>query len=67
MSEESSIAKLDEVLCEFFGANAELQEEWINTSLPVLGRRQPKQLFNTTEGRNRVIQILGEMTYGEMA
>ncbi len=67
MSENVSMEELNSLLEEFFGGDRELIEQWITTNIPILGGHQPNQLFNSSEGRSRIIQILGEMKYGETA
>ncbi len=67
MSDKISNEKLDAVLTDFFCGDDQMLEEWINTAIPILEGKQPKELFNTFEGRNRIIQILGELERGETA
>lgn len=67
MSDKISKEKIDAVLTDFFCGDDQLLEEWINTEIPILEGKKPKELFNTFEGRNRIIQILGELERGETA
>ncbi|WP_419227304.1 hypothetical protein [Alteromonas sp. OM2203] len=45
----------------------ELRDEWVNSPIPILELRTPKSFFNTAEDRARLMQVLLEMKFGEMA
>ncbi|MCG7651042.1 hypothetical protein [Alteromonas sp. MmMcT2-5] len=44
-----------------------LREEWLNTNIPVLELNGPKSYFNTPTDRARLMQVVLEMKFGEMA
>lgn len=44
-----------------------LREEWLNTNVPILGSKTPKSYFNTPSDRARLMQVVLEMKFGEMA
>ncbi|MCB4438544.1 hypothetical protein LHL20_20150 [Alteromonas sp. McT4-15] len=44
-----------------------LREEWLNTRIPILESKTPKSYFNTPSDRARLMQVVLEMKFGEMA
>lgn len=44
-----------------------LREEWLNTNIPILESKTPKSYFHTPSDRARLMQIVLEMKFGEMA
>lgn len=44
-----------------------LREEWLNTNVPILESKTPKSYFNTPSDRARLMQVVLEMKFGEMA
>lgn len=44
-----------------------LREEWLNTNIPILESKTPKSYFNTPSDRARLLQVVLEMKFGEMA
>ncbi|MEG3768881.1 hypothetical protein [Alteromonas sp. 14N.309.X.WAT.G.H12] len=44
-----------------------LREEWLNTNVPILESKTPKSYFNTHSDRARLMQVVLEMKFGEMA
>lgn len=44
-----------------------LREEWLNTHIPILESKTPKSHFNTPSDRAKLMQVVLEMKFGEMA
>ena len=44
-----------------------LREQWLNTNIPILESKTPKSYFNTPSDRARLLQVVLEMKFGEMA
>jgi hypothetical protein len=44
-----------------------LREEWLNTKTPILESKTPKSYFHTPSNRARLMQVVLEMKFGEMA
>ncbi|MCW8090564.1 hypothetical protein [Alteromonas sp. ASW11-130] len=44
-----------------------LREEWLNTNVSILGSKTSKSYFNTPSDRARLMQVVLEMKFGEMA
>ncbi|WP_370243709.1 MbcA/ParS/Xre antitoxin family protein [Alteromonas abrolhosensis] len=59
--------KLQQELRIFFGNDDATLNEWLDLPLPILSGQCPRNMLNTTEGRQRLYQILEEMKFGEMA
>ena len=64
---EITVEKLQQELREFFDNDDETMNEWLDLPLPILSGQCPRNMLNTTEGRQRLYQILEEMKFGEMA
>lgn len=61
-----TVEQFNRELLDFFGEQS-LLDEWMATPLPILEQRQPKELCLTNAGRSTLLQLIGEMRYGEMA
>lgn len=44
-----------------------LREEWLDSNIPILESRTPKSYYYTANDRARLMQVVLEMRYGEMA
>ena len=44
-----------------------LRDEWLNTKIPILESKTPKSYFHTPSNRARLMQVVLEMKFGEMA
>jgi uncharacterized protein (DUF2384 family) len=51
----------------FFGGDAELIDEWLDSPVPALGGARPKELVVTNTGRATLRQCLDAMAHGDMA
>jgi uncharacterized protein (DUF2384 family) len=70
MRENHNITTSDELvfeLREFFANDEQLMNEWINTPLPILEGYRPFELFDSVEGREKLVHILGLMKHGDTA
>lgn len=54
-------------LAEFFEGDSSMVDEWLHTPLPILGGERPTAFMDTEERRRRLLDIIGEMRFGEMA
>ncbi|AGP78827.1 antitoxin Xre/MbcA/ParS toxin-binding domain-containing protein [Alteromonas gracilis] len=54
-------------LAEFFEGDSSMADEWLHTPLPILGGKQPTDFTDTEERRQKLLDIIGEMHFGEMA
>lgn len=54
-------------LREFFENDEQLMNEWINTSLPILEGQKPSKFFDSVEGREKLMHVLGLMKHGDTA
>lgn len=48
-------------------AHPVLRDEWLNTKIPILESKTPKSYFHTPSNRARLMQVVLEMKFGEMA
>lgn len=62
-----SLEAVEQELDSFFDGDKELCQEWLNTPIPRLNGKLPSQLLSSNAGRTQVLQVLGEMKYGDMA
>ena len=44
-----------------------LRDEWLNTKISILESKTPKSYFHTPSNRARLMQVVLEMKFGEMA
>ncbi|WP_218417943.1 hypothetical protein [Alteromonas lipotrueae] len=44
-----------------------LREEWLNSNVPILESKTPKSYFHTPSDRTRLMQVVLEMKFGEIA
>lgn len=57
--------KLNQELLSVFLNDMSLAEEWLDSPLPVLSGKRPRNMFSTPENRQRLFDILQAMKFGE--
>lgn len=66
-NKEMTIETLQQELDNMFNGNKEDLEEWLDFSLSVLGGERPRKMFDTSERRQRLYNVILEMRFGETA
>ena len=65
--EINDLTHIWEELTSFFDGDAELRDEWLESSIPALSDTQPIELLGTIVGRQVIRETLDAMRYGEFA
>ena len=63
---EVTLEALEEKIAELID-DPVLREEWHNTNVPILESKTSKSYFHTPSNRARLMQVVLEMKFGEMA